>query len=135
MLAAAAPLLLLGAPAVGPPPHAHHQPLSHARTIEVLEPRPAPLGSNDTAGMWHSQVGQDRTIARLFGNKRGGYFVDLAANHAILNSNTRTLERDYGWSGLCIDANPEMLWELANERVRGAGLERACRPTRCLVRR
>lgn len=55
---------------------------------------------------WTSQVGQDRTIFKLFDGKRDGYFVDLAANDAVYLSNTLTLEQEYGWRGLCIEANP-----------------------------
>ena len=67
-------------------------------------------------GRWHSQVGQDRTIALLFHGKRDGYFVDLAANDPIYLSNTRSLERDFGWTGLCIDGNQQMLDRLVAER-------------------
>eukprot|EP00900_Chrysochromulina_parva_P017972 jgi/Chrpa1/26176/Chrysochromulina_OHIO_Genome00001159-RA len=63
----------------------------------------------DTKGSWHSQSGQDKTIAKLHGLKRGGFFIDLASNEPIHLSNTRTLERDLGWNGVCIDANAELL--------------------------
>jgi hypothetical protein len=53
-----------------------------------------------------SQVGQDLTIADIFGRKRGGTFVDLASNDAISLSNSLTLEQKYGWSGLCVEPNP-----------------------------
>lgn len=54
---------------------------------------------------WCSQAGQDETIADIFGHKRGGYFVDLAANDAAHLSNTLALEERYAWTGLCIEAN------------------------------
>lgn len=56
-------------------------------------------------------AGQDRTVYALLGNQEKGYFVDLAANDPVYFSNTRTLERDHGWSGLCIEANPHY-WPL-----------------------
>ena len=59
----------------------------------------------DTKGSWHSQSGQDKTIAKLHGLKRGGFFIDLASNEPLHLSNTRTLERDLGWQGVCIDAS------------------------------
>ena len=46
----------------------------------------------------------------LLGGLRGGYFVDLAANEPVRISNTRALERDYGWSGVCVEPNP-MYWD------------------------
>ena len=45
-------------------------------------------------------------MASILGYKRNGYFIDLAANDAVRLSNTRALERDYGWSGICIEPNP-----------------------------
>jgi hypothetical protein len=56
---------------------------------------------------WTSQVGQDRTIAEIFDEKRGGFFLDLAANDAAVLSNTLTLEQSFGWRGICVEANPE----------------------------
>lgn len=56
---------------------------------------------NDT----FSQAGQDRYALELLGGKRNGFFVDLAANHALLLSNTYLLERDYDWNGICIEPN------------------------------
>ena len=61
-------------------------------------------GGEDTLGHWNSQAGQDRTIA-LLTDYKPGFFIDLAANEPILHSNTRALERDYGWRGICIDGN------------------------------
>ena len=65
---------------------------------------------------WTSQVGQDRTIVNLFKGKRGGFFVDLAANDAVRLSNTLTLEQQYGWDGLCIEANPQYFEKLYKRR-------------------
>ena len=73
--------------------------------------------SNDTLGSWSSQFGQDFTIARLFDGVQGSrFFVDLAANHAVFLSNTRALERDHGWEGICIEPNPELVQELRAQR-------------------
>jgi hypothetical protein len=58
------------------------------------------------ASPWNSQVRQDQTIAKIFNGKRGGYFVDLAANDAVSISNTLALEQAFGWKGLCIEPNP-----------------------------
>ena len=60
----------------------------------------------DVPGTWHSQAKQDELVHRLLHRKRNGFFVDLAANHPVRISNTRALEREHGWSGLCIEANP-----------------------------
>ena len=79
----------------------------------------------DSPGTWHGQVGQDRTVHRLFGGRRGGYFVDLASNEPVYFSNSRTLERDHGWRGVCIDGS----LELAAKTV----ASRTCRVVQAIV--
>ena len=71
----------------------------------------------DRQGTWHAQSGQDRTIAQLHAHKRGGFFVDLASNEPLHLSNTRHLERDLGWRGVCIDASAELLLKSATYRT------------------
>ena len=61
---------------------------------------------------WTSQFGQDRTIAEIFALRtapRRGFFVELAANDAVFLSNSLTLEQEFGWAGLCIEANPNYI--------------------------
>ena len=70
----------------------------------------------DAPGSWHSQDGQDKTVAKLLQFQYGGFFVDLAANQPVCLSNTRALERDYGWRGLCIEPNSELLLPLVKQR-------------------
>ena len=80
--------------------------------------RAALLGSpadNDYPGWWHSQYGQDFVISSLF-HGQPGFFVELASNRPIYISNTRALERDFGWKGLCIDGNDALLLDLARRR-------------------
>jgi Methyltransferase FkbM domain len=55
---------------------------------------------------WFSQARQDEAIATLLKYKKGGYFIDLAANDAVKISNTYALETYYGWKGLCMEPNP-----------------------------
>lgn len=70
----------------------------------------------DAPRTWHSQTSQDLAVARILANQRGGFFVDLAANHPTFISNTRALERDLGWSGICIDGNERLVAALAQRR-------------------
>jgi hypothetical protein len=60
------------------------------------------LSDNADAG---SQVGQDTTIVDIFKFNESGYFLDLGSADGVHLSNTLVLEREYGWSGLCVDAN------------------------------
>ena len=78
----------------------------HGRGLSSRSPNPVV----DAPGTWHSQAGQDRIVFNLVG--RNGFFVDLAANEPVTLSNTRTLERDYQWRGLCIDGNAELVTKL-----------------------
>ena len=64
-----------------------------------------------------SQVGQDRLVYNTLDKKKGGYFVDLAANHFVLLSNTFSLEQHHSWSGICIEPNPMYLYGLVTRRT------------------
>lgn len=65
----------------------------------------------DVPGRWHSKTPLDQLVMALLNMKHRGYFVDLASNHPVYISNTRALERDYDWNGICIEANPRY-WAL-----------------------
>lgn len=72
------------------------------------------------SGQWYSQVGQDETVCKIFeissGHCRGRFFLDLAANDAASLSNTKALEDNFGWNGICIEANYEYLYGLAHRK-------------------
>mmetsp|Transcript_25626 Transcript_25626/g.43524 ORF Transcript_25626/g.43524 Transcript_25626/m.43524 type:complete len:263 (-) Transcript_25626:60-848(-) len=78
-------------------------------SIEVFYGRKDSLESSLPRLEWFSQARQDEAVATLLHHKRNGYFVDLAANDATILSNTYSLEKKYGWRGLCIEPNP-MYW-------------------------
>jgi len=65
---------------------------------------------------WHGQGGQDVLAWHTLGDKHGGYFVDLAANDPFQLSNTATLERSFGWKGLCIETLPKKVKALREKR-------------------
>jgi hypothetical protein len=67
----------------------------------------------DRFGAWFSQHGQDVAVAKFFNFKRDGFFVDLAANDAVWASNTFSLEQNFGWKGICIEANPQYWYRLS----------------------
>ena len=58
----------------------------------------------------------ERRVVHVLGYPNG-YFVDLAANQPVTFSNTRALERDHGWQGLCIEGHGGLLPELAMRRT------------------
>jgi FkbM family methyltransferase len=65
-----------------------------------------------------SQFGQDiHIINNIFPNKYNGYFVDIGAYDGIVMSNTYLLEKNYGWKGICIEANPRYFNKLESCRT------------------
>jgi len=67
---------------------------------------------------WVSQAHQDEAVIALIGEK--GYFIDLAANHAMEFSNTYSLEKR-GWDGLCIEPNPVYWYGLSHRKCQVVG--------------
>jgi FkbM family methyltransferase len=47
--------------------------------------------------------------------KKGGFFIEVGANDGI-KSNSHALERDHGWTGICIEPNPEIYRSLISNR-------------------
>ena len=58
--------------------------------------------------VWRSQCGQDKLLVQEIFNDdpRNHYFIDLASNDPVHLSNSYVLETEYGWKGICIEANP-----------------------------
>ena len=87
------------------------EPTSQSRIRPVYQAIPGVKFAADMRGTWHGTIGQDQLVFTLLNRKASGYFVDLAAHHPVYLSNTRALERDHGWTGLCIEPNPRY-WDL-----------------------
>jgi len=69
---------------------------------------------NDNSKIVH-KTKQYKWVNKVFSYKTVGIFLDLAANHPFLKSNTYLLERK-NWTGLCIDANPHCVELLKKKR-------------------
>lgn len=52
---------------------------------------------------WHAEFEQDRIAWELCDKRREGVFIDIGATDGVTRNNTLALERDYGWSGICIE--------------------------------
>jgi len=63
-----------------------------------------------------SQLGQDRIVDEYLGGKRNGVFVDIGAYDGVTFSNTLMLERERGWTGICIEPLPDIFAELRKNR-------------------
>ena len=66
---------------------------------------------------YRSQIGQDRWVHSILGDKRDGYFVELGACDGLEYSNTFFFERSLGWKGLCIEPNDLYYEQLKTNRV------------------
>lgn len=78
-----------------------------------IPPTPEPIQPLEQYG----QFGQDIIVINdILNKKQNGFFVDLGANNGIFFSNTYLLEKNYNWTGICIDANPSMLPDLQTNR-------------------
>lgn len=71
-----------------------------------------------TAIEYHSQPAtrQDEWLVSHIGYGSPGYFVEVGANDGLRHSNTLTLERHFGWTGLLIEANPKLFAECQANR-------------------
>ena len=63
-----------------------------------------------------AQLGQDLWVLERSGYKRGGYFVEFGATDGVLLSNTLLLEREFGWTGLLAEPNPDFFRDLQRNR-------------------
>jgi len=63
-----------------------------------------------------SQIGQDLAVLKYYKNKRNGYFVEAGASDGIDLSNTYLLEKEFGWSGICVEPVPDIFKRLVENR-------------------
>lgn len=68
----------------------------------------------------YSQFGEDIVVTRIL-PKRGGFYVDVGANHPSRYSNTRLLY-ERGWHGVNIDPDPEAISRFKSARPRDISL-------------
>jgi FkbM family methyltransferase len=57
-----------------------------------------------------------KRILDYIGNIENGFYIEAGAFDGILQSNTKFLEEEYGWTGILIDANPNIIDKLKNNR-------------------
>lgn len=62
-----------------------------------------------------SSKGQDRWVSEVvFPRTHRGFFLEIGAGNGFIGSDTFVLEQDFGWSGICIEANPLLFETLKN---------------------
>lgn len=67
-------------------------------------------------GPLHAQLLQDAFVLAATEGKRDGVFVEIGVGDGVHLSNTLALERDYGWRGLLIEANPHFWPSIESSR-------------------
>ncbi len=65
---------------------------------------------------FYSQAGQDEWIVNFFNSKREGFFLDIGAHNGIDINNTFFLEKELGWNGICVEADPKIFQSLTKNR-------------------
>ncbi|XP_061176965.1 uncharacterized protein LOC133185674 [Saccostrea echinata] len=68
---------------------------------------PHPYRKVENADQLYSQAKQDQVVYEIV-KKDGGFFVDIGAHDGQFLSNTLWLERKHNWTGLLIEANPDL---------------------------
>jgi len=63
-----------------------------------------------------SHIGQDAWVAECLQFKKAGYFLDFGAFDGKTINNTYVLEKQLGWSGICVEPNPKYYMSLCNCR-------------------
>jgi hypothetical protein len=67
--------------------------------------------------MTYSQVGQDDFVIETLKQKTGGVYVEIGAYHSTDISNTYLLEKDYGWTGVSFELEPDRVEEFNANRT------------------
>ncbi len=67
---------------------------------------------------YYSQCGQDKYLQeKIFRSRKHGVFVEIGAHDGITRSNTYFFERNFGWTGICIEPHPDRFAELVKNRA------------------
>lgn len=73
--------------------------------------------SSINAQLFYSQDGQDSFLYETyFKDKYKGVFVEIGAYDGIVLSNSYFFEKELGWTGICIEPNPEAFQRLQKNR-------------------
>ncbi len=65
---------------------------------------------------FNSQKGQDWRVDDMLDGQTAGVFVDVGAFDGVTGSNSLYFERELGWTGLCVEPNPDVFESLARNR-------------------
>ena len=94
-------------------------------TVAVLEPKASADALDELTPFAErygperfSQFGEEWLIRDFFQDRRNGVFLDVGANHYRNHSTTYYLEKELGWSGIAVEAQPEFAEDYGRHRPR-----------------
>ena len=73
----------------------------------------------------YSQLGQDLKVLEFYKFKKNGYFIEAGAHDGKSLSNTKKLEDEYGWKGICAEPLPYLFEQLKANRPNSICSDRA----------
>lgn len=73
----------------------------------------------------YAQAAQDVWALRCNHFATGGFYVDLGAYDGLESSNTAAMDFEYGWSGICVEANKQYYDRLVNNRPNSVNVHAA----------
>ena len=82
------------------------------------------IHNDSNVNMYKSQIGQDKWVQSVLGNKPNGFFIELGATDGVVLSNTYFFEKVLGWNGICIEPNPS--FHSALTRNRSCNISKFC---------
>lgn len=95
------------------------------RNVQQTSSNHTKESTDDTTLISWSQYGQDLWIDTYLGQKRSGTFVEVGGFDGEAHSNTLFLEKQRGWQGILIEANPYS-FELMQSKDRACWMAHAC---------
>jgi FkbM family methyltransferase len=90
-----------------------------AAPLQATTQQPAPRRDLlSTEKPHYSHANEEVLIRDFFQDRRDGFFLDVGCAHPIFDSNTYYLEEELGWSGIGVDALPELAPKWRRRRPR-----------------
>ncbi len=87
--------------------------IEHIRKFWITQPSNEPLKLKHPD--WDHFAPQSRTVNKLIGDRDDGFFVEVGAADGERSANSLYFEKERGWGGLLIEANPEFFKDLVGK--------------------
>ena len=108
-----------------PIPSKEFEEVENLRANFLISPPNPPVKFPPSNVTYYSQIEQDKIVDRLLNGKQRGFFLEAGAYDGEALSNTLFFERYRQWTGLLIEANPNLFQKLKS-RHRNAYLSNTC---------